>query len=322
MLTTAADIITRFAQENGIIIGACGPEPIRLWEDDNIETPFVRYTRRQRTDPRETLPEANSIIVIGAGYGRELAFEPDDKARGRFSVGAVGRDYHTVLTDLLDRLEITLLSAGFVFECRKSVDKGPLSEKALAVRAGLGWVGKHGLVISEAFGSFFNIGYMLTTLPLTPELSALVPSDTAVSPAGARCGRCNACLRACPGGALGETETKPSFDYKRCVSYLTQRKGPLSKDERVLLGNALYGCDICQKVCGYNQNAYVGRITDIDYIMPELDGLLTLTKEEYIERFGQTAIYWRGLEVLKRNAGIALENINANDNAYNEVNDK
>ncbi|MCL2836286.1 MAG: 4Fe-4S binding protein, partial [Defluviitaleaceae bacterium] len=217
------------------------------------------------------------------------------KPRGYFSLGAVGVDYHITLRAILKDLDALLRRKGFVFDSHISVDTGPLPEKLLAVKAGLGFIGKNGLCISDAFGSFFNIGYMITTLRIEPWHSTNTES----------CGECDRCVMACPGGALDGV-----YDFTRCISYLTQKKEEPGVSERRLMGLCLYGCDICQKACPYNANTYVGKIESQDYIAPELSELLALTKKDFDFKYKSTAIYWRGLENLKRNAAIALENYN------------
>jgi epoxyqueuosine reductase len=291
------------------IAGVCGAEPLEPWPGIGLGTggaPFIRYKPEQRLYPGNLLPGAASIIVLGIGCGRELSYEADEHPRGRFSVGAVGLDYHIALRALLDGLEDTLRKGGYIFECHKSVDTGPLPEKALAVKAGLGWLGRNGLLINDELGSFLNIGYMVTDIELT-ELESLIPLEI-FTEKGRFCGECNRCIKACPGAALIKTDEGTVFDYRKCVSYLTQKKGELAGDERRSIGLRLYGCDACQDACDYNRNAYIGKITDIDYIAPRLDEILNLTKAEYERRYKATAVYWRGLGVLKRNAAAALEN--------------
>jgi epoxyqueuosine reductase len=310
----AAELIKDYMRGKGIA-GVCGAGPLEPWPGMSGGAggaPFIHYKPEQRLYPGNLLPGARSIIVLGMGCGRELAYTPDAHPRGRFSVGAVGLDYHIGLRKLMDGLEDMLRKNGYVFECYKSADTGPLPETALAVKAGLGWRGRHGLVINDELGSFFNIGYMITDIELK-EFAALIPQEI-FSRKGQFCGDCNRCIKACPGAALIQTDTEAAegviFDYRKCVSYLTQKKGELSEAERASLGLSLYGCDACQNACDYNKNAYIGKLTDIEYVAPRLDAILELTKAEYDRRYKSTAIYWRGIGVLKRNAATALENWN------------
>jgi len=290
------NIIKSFAHEKGIIVGVCDAEPLEISESAE-HTPFFHYKPEVRANPSKMLTDARSIIVIGVGYNRELAFELDDEPRGRFSLGAVGLDYHYTLMGILDELETRLRLAGYVFECVKSVDTGPLPEKKLALKANLGWISRKGLVVSEKFGSFFNIGYMVTTLLVEPWVDLNFEEGD--------CGDCGICAAACPGRAIGGDSP---YRYRECISFLTQKKGALSADERRVMGSWLYGCDVCQKVCPYNANTYAGKIESIDAVMPRLDDILNLDKKEFNARYKSTAIYWRGLANLKRNAAVALEN--------------
>ncbi|MCL2407286.1 MAG: tRNA epoxyqueuosine(34) reductase QueG [Defluviitaleaceae bacterium] len=290
--------LLKFGEENGIIIGMCAVENLPAPAPVNI--PFFPYTHEQRRNPQTLLPTAKSAIVIGMGYNRQLNFDTDDKTRGRFSVGAVGLDYHIILRNVLLSLENNLIEEGFIFNSFISVDTGPLCERTLAVRAGLGYVGKHNLCISHKFGSFFNIGYMLTDFEAEDLNDCQDNYDS--------CGDCNACIRACPADALSES----GADYTKCISYLTQKKEELTDEEQRLIGTSLYGCDICQRACPMNLDTYVGEIYDIDYIMPILSDINSLTKSGFNDKFKSTAIFWRGLRILKRNAGYALRNLSEN----------
>ena len=305
-------LIKEFAFETGIIAGVCDAKPLENVRGpifkEPPQAPLLGYKLEQRRVPEGLLKGAKSIIVIGAGYNRELKFEPDNLPRGRISMSALGLDYHIMLRRYLKELEDRMVKAGYVFKSKISVDTGPLSEKVLAVKAGLGWIGKHGLCISDKFGSFFNIGYMLTTLHIDPWHDLNLTGNKGVEP-GMFCDNCDMCVKACPGEALGDGPVR--FDYTRCVSYLTQRDGELTPSQRKSMGTMLYGCDICQKICPMNLNTYVGKVTSQDYISPTIDSIMALDEQAFNNKYKGTAIHWRGLENLQRNAMVALENFKA-----------
>jgi epoxyqueuosine reductase len=154
-------------------------------------------------------------------------------------------------------------------------------------------------LISPRFGTFFNIGCLLTDLELTP---AAVSFEK--EPFGAVCGECRACIDACPAGVLSDFNR----NKKNCISCLTQTKEPLTEKQMRVMGNRLYGCDVCQTCCRYNAH-----IESIEAVQPKIAEILKLTNREFKEQYEKTAIGWRGLSVLKRNAVIAAANSGARD---------
>lgn len=210
-----------------------------------------------------------SIIVIGKPY-------PPSTFKNLSSL-ACGTDYHVTLTNILKELNSNLGLNGTIM-----VDNGPLIEKPLAVKAGLGHLGKNGLVISPTLGSFFNIGLIVTDTQLTPS----APS-TGSCPAD-----CRICQETCPSGDIA--------DKQKCVSYLTQKRGNIAKIEPVTLCNQLYGCDICQLCCPFN------KVTSPPTEVIDPVEILSMTEEYFDTRFGHTAMAWRGLRQLKRNARVII----------------
>jgi len=190
---------------------------------------------------------------------------------------------------LLEELAVRL-ACEKPFEYKIYSDTGHLNERGLAVQAGLGFVGKSGAVISKNFGSFFNIGYMLTDMEL-PSNDMTIPSA---------CGNCRRCIDACPGGAL-----ENGLDAHRCISYLTQKKDAPTAEESDIMGNWLYGCDICQDVCPFNTNVERCKVEEA---YPLLANCVDITDLEFERRYGERTLYWRGIEIFRRNAAIAVKN--------------
>jgi epoxyqueuosine reductase len=205
----------------------------------------------RRADPRHTMPEARSVVVVAHPYHQpDPPGAREDPSRGIIAQYARGRDYHRVVKRKLLRL-LDAIAAGAGGEGagavlgRAYVDTGPLLERELGQRAGLGWLGQNTLLIHPRHGSYFFLGALLLDLVLEPD-----------APLGKNhCGTCSACLTACPTGALlgRNADGAPVMDARRCISYLTiENRGPIPEPMRPLIGNRIYGCDICQEVCPFN----------------------------------------------------------------------
>jgi epoxyqueuosine reductase len=222
-----------------------------------------------------------------------------DGTLGYVSRYALGRDYHKVLRQRLADLARGLQQRIGPFGYRVCVDTAPVLERALAREAGLGWIGKHTNLIAREAGSFFFLGEILTDLPL--------PAD---APATAHCGSCQACLPACPTGAI---IAPYRLDARRCISYLTiESHGSIPPELRPLIGNRIYGCDDCQLVCPWNKFARAATHPDFT-VRHQLDsGALTAlfarTAREFDERMRGSAIYRLGYERWLRNIAVALGN--------------
>jgi len=210
----------------------------------------------RRLDPVAAQPSLRSALVVSHDYfpGDEAGAE-GDPARGVVARYARGRDYHRVIKGrlmvLLRWLEAEVGHA--LPAARASVDTGPVLERELARRAGLGWFGRNAMLIDPRRGSWFFLGTLLLELEMEPDPPFLED----------RCGSCRACIDACPTGALlgRDAAGAPIVDARRCISYLTiELRGPIPRDLRPLIGNRVFGCDICQEVCPWNADKFV-RIT-------------------------------------------------------------
>lgn len=254
----------------------------------------------KRIDPQRIMPEARAIVVAGLNYFRGH-LPSTEGLQGRVARYAWGDDYHTVMVTRLQRLAERIEEAiGRAVAHRAYVDTGPLLERELAQRAGLGWIGKNTNLIHPGLGSYFFLGELLLDIELEPD----APFD------GDRCGSCTACLEACPTGALVSPRT---LDARRCISYLTiEHQGSIPVELRPLMDDWIFGCDVCQEVCPWNRR-FAHRTNDPAFSAerPALDllDLLSLGEEEFRARFRDTPLSRPGRAGLLRNAAVALGNI-------------
>ena len=275
-----------------------------------------------RLDPRARWPELRSALVVTLRYATNEAEDvaPD---RGIVARYARGRDYHKVMKKkLLDLLRWLEAESGQRLEAARAyVDTGPVLERELAQRAGLGWQGRNTMLLHPRRGSYFFIGTLLTEL----ELDADAPF------AGEHCGTCSACVSACPTGALlGRDESgAPIMDATRCISYLTiEHRGAIPRELRPLIGNRVFGCDICQEVCPWNAPKFVQIATERDLNAdwrdaPErrhvpvdlprteaasLVDLMRMSREQWDVWTRGSAVRRAGYAGFKRNVAVALGN--------------
>jgi epoxyqueuosine reductase len=267
----------------------------------------------RRTDVTQVLEDAKTVIVCALNYNtadppsvEAAARAAGDGLRGWISRYAWGDDYHTRVGKKLQEL-LASMRAHFdgPWQARAYVDTGPVSERAAAQQAGLGWQAKNTCLINEKFGSWLFLGVMLTSLEFAP-------SDMAAgSPATDLCGNCRLCLDACPTDALVEPYV---MDARRCIAYLTiELREAIPEELRAPLGWHVFGCDICQDVCPWNRKAPITSIAAFHprekLLAPELSWLLSLTAEEFKQIFRGSPVRrtkWRGLI---RNACVAAGNL-------------
>jgi epoxyqueuosine reductase len=271
------------------------------------------------SDPHNLLPTARSIISLAMSYRQDsdAPLSTQGRPRGRISAYARGRDYHKVLKERMERVVAFIREqCGPQQPARTLVDTARILDRAAARRAGVGWVGKHTNIISKEAGSWVFLGEILTELELVPD-----------EPLRTNCGSCDLCLRACPTGAISAPYV---VENDRCISYLTiEHRGIIPRELRPLMGNWVFGCDICQEVCPPNlrlgpparrwppmgapsHTEFAAGPPDADGEMhpvsPELIPLLEITAEEFARRFGHTPVKRARREGLQRNAAIALGN--------------
>jgi len=265
--------------------------------------PWYTEARINRgTNPRELLPGAVSIISVAVNYlpgtsGREHL----TPGRGRLARYARGQDYHRILKDRLRRLVMDLsVNLGREIKFKIYVDDGPMLDREVASRAGLGFYGKNTNVLTS-IGSWVFLGQIITNLPLTPN-----------KPSRKSCGACNACIPACPTGAIIAPYT---IDSSRCISYLTiENRGPIPKELRHLVSDMVFGCDICQEVCPVNVTLATPTNESAFRVPEEVTGLdlcflLSLNEEGFQRRFKGSAVRRATRIGLQRNACVVLGNL-------------
>jgi epoxyqueuosine reductase len=283
-------------------------EALVRWLDRGDQAGMGYLGRRLETrlDPSQVFPGARSALCVALQYhplyieeGGERQPEPSGDLWRRVARYARGKDYHDVMGERLRALEERVHAAFPGCETRRYVDTGPVLERELAARAGMGAVGKNTMLLHPEGGSWFLLGELFLGLDLAPD-----------QPLADLCGSCTRCLDACPTGALAEPYR---LDSNRCISYWTiEHRGPLPPEARRMVGGWVFGCDVCQEVCPWNAGA-AGAVHPEMELPPErgeltLARLLRLPREEYVERFRGSPMKRAKLEGLQRNAAVAMGN--------------
>jgi epoxyqueuosine reductase len=253
-------------------------------------------SRTRRANPLEILPECKSILVLATPYSPPL---PMGEGLGvRVASYAWGADYHDVLPARMQELvQFIEEQVGGPVRNRYYTDTGPILERDLAQRAGIGWIGKNTCLINPKQGSYFLLSEILLDLPLEPDLPMVTD----------HCGTCTRCITACPTQCILPNRT---LDARRCISYLTiELKDDISTDLRPLIGDWAFGCDICQMVCPWNRFAVEGDSAfGTQNPSRSLTEELGLTPQEFNQRFRHTPIKRAKRRGYRRNVAVALGN--------------
>ena len=265
------------------------------------EMDYMARHGMKRARPAELVPGTLRVIAARMNYWPDAADAEAalaDPQRAYVSRYALGRDYHKLLRARLAKLA-ERIAAEIPHGYRVFVDSAPVLEVELATRAGLGWRGKHTLLLNRDAGSLFFLGEIFTDLPL--------PVD---APQTEHCGKCTACIDACPTGAI---VAPYRVDARRCISYLTiELKGAIPEDLRPMIGNRIYGCDDCQLVCPWNRFAHLTAEPDFAprnaLDSATLIELFAWTEADFLERTAGSAIHRIGFERWSRNIAVALGN--------------
>lgn len=295
------------------------------------DTPFVEYDLQKRINPKLINPNAKSIIAIAISYNKKLINNnkstiSTSNNRVNLSIGSIGIDYHEIITQKLQFIKNYLIQ-NYPIEALKNtsiqnniqadifVDTGPLVDREVAVRCGLGVIGKSGNLINKKLGSIIYIGYIITNIDLYP--TGIIHENY--------CGNCDSCIKACPSSSIPNISSTSNisshniFNYTTCISYLTQKK-ELNYQERFLIKKQLYGCDICQLVCPYNKGVYCEEFEYdlyLDKFYPSIESIFSMSNKQFKDTYKNQACGWRGKKILQRNAIIGLVNssyLNSNNN--------
>jgi epoxyqueuosine reductase len=312
----SAEGVKRHARELGFDL--CGIAPAETVPDSGRihewiargyagDMGYLPRTAARREDVRRVVPSARSVIVTGTLYNaqRPYSIAVDDPGEAVVSRHAWGDDYHEVVgRRLAALLEWMRRMQPSPFDAVAFVDTGPIHERAYAQMAGIGWIGKNGVVINRAIGSWLFLAEIVCSLDFEPD-----------APSSDRCGTCSLCLDACPTGALVQPRV---LDARRCVSYLTiELRRAIPEPLRRGVGTHAYGCDVCQDVCPWNQAAPCNDDPawqpreGLDH--PRLVDLWERTDEELERLVRGSAMTRAGTRGLRRNLAVALGNSAAPD---------
>jgi len=268
------------------------------------EMHYMARNLDKRLDPAKLLEGAKSVIVVGLNY-QSSADDTQRQGGGKVALYARYEDYHPFIKTRLHELaHFIKSSAADDMRFKVCVDSAPIAERAIALRAGLGFIGRNHMLINPHLGCRLLIGELVTTLDLEPDTAR--PGD---------CGNCSLCIDVCPTGALC---ADGRFDARKCINYLTiEYKGDIQPDLAAAMGDCLFGCEQCIDVCPYQLNAPACNNRDFEFhpdrAQLDLEHILRMDKESFDAVFADSPIKRAGLQALKGNARICLKNITSRD---------
>ena len=268
-------------------------------EKMNFLSGFEDKDIKKRIDPKKTMEDCKTIISIGVSYNTpsdKVPIKKDYIHKGVVSRSSWGEDYHAVLSRKLKKLSL-FIEQSLNGKTKFFVDTGSLIDREIARRAGIGYVGKNCSIINKEYGSYIFLGEILTDLHISPDKTV-----------DSLCGDCELCIKSCHANALEKPYT---LNAKKCISYLTQCKD-LPNEYYKKMGNSIYGCDACQRVCPKNKTALKSNHTEF-YPMewnayPDLVDVLNMDNRRFKDTFNKTSGGWRGKKNLQRNSIIAMGN--------------
>ena len=312
----SAERVKALARETGFdLCGIASPQipgeemaRFRAWVDEGYHAKMASMARHRevRADPRLLMKETRSIVCCAVLYNANLPKSTECRTTGHVWISryAWGDDYHNILRRMLAELagRVAETCAPFDLRWRACVDTAPLLERALAARAGLGWIGKNGALIDTRLGSYLFLGELLVNLDLPPG-----------EPVGDHCGECRLCMDACPGQAI----VAPGIvDSRRCASYLTiEHRGEFDEAARRAVTRNVFGCDICQDVCPWNRKApatdRAGFLPRDGAFNPAIGELAALDEAEFKKRFAGSPVPRCRYEGFRRNLAAVRDNAEA-----------
>lgn len=301
-------IVTEIAKELGFdLIGFSAAEELSeeyknfenwLEKDYQVDMQYMERNKEKRKDVKNILTTAKSVISLGLNYYTPEKYS-EDKSKGKISRYAWGKDYHLIIWDKLNHFVERLKKIDETFEAKTYVDTGPVMDKAWAIRSGIGWMGKHTNVINKEIGSWFFIANVITNFQFDYNF-----------PINDFCGSCTACLDACPTDAIVEEYI---VDANKCISYLTiENNGDIPEEFKGKFDNWIFGCDICQDVCPWNNK--FSKVTSEELFFPKhnnkeisFEEIDKMNQEEFSKQFNESPVKRTKLKGLKRNASFAAQ---------------
>ncbi len=292
-MSKTTDTIKQLATEEGIdLIGVANLDEINAFKDrlsvyKDKSIAFFSGDISDKVDYTKVWDQTKSIISFGILYKHDILIPDDMHSRGIIASFAHGEDYHIVLKHkakaLMSRINESLFSCNY----KIYIDTGVLSDRVMAYSAGLGFYGKNNFIINPQYGSFIFLGHILLDI-------GLEGNDRFME---SFCADCRKCIDACPTNAIKEDR---QFDHNKCISYLTQK----GINENTY--GYLYGCDICQNACPFNQGGpmtnHAEFITSPENAYPKLTEIISLDQKAFLKKYGKSTLRWRGLKTLKANA--------------------
>lgn len=305
--------LLKYSKEVGIdIVSVTDSKPLDRIEDyliyrkeSGIITEFEESQIKKRIDPKEIMKNCKSVIVVGISYNVDYCRDSTIKVKGSLSKSSWGEDYHRVLMRKMEGL-VERISQDEEMNYLIFSDTGPLVDRELAFKSGIGYYGKNCSIINDRLGSFIFLGYILTDMYIQRDTGNFI----------SKCGECRLCIDACPTGAL----TEYKLDAKKCISYLTQTKDTISEELAGKMGIKIYGCDTCQMVCPKNKG--VEKNLNSQFLpvktggVIDIEELILMSKSEFRLKYGSMSGSWRGKTILIRNSLIALINMNQKEHHY------
>jgi epoxyqueuosine reductase len=311
-MKTREQIVADLAKSIGFdLVGISTADTLKKHIDDSITTfdlnylngmPWLNKERLIRGGtPTQLISNAKSVIVVGVNYQKPYSddsqFAKDNN--GRIAMYAQWEDYHVTIKQMLKDYKVSIeQELDIELEGRIFVDDGSLLEKGFAEKAGIGWFGKHTNIINQVYGSWIFLGALVTDLELIPN-----------EPVKKNCGKCELCIVACPTNAI---VAPYQLDANKCISFLTiENKGAIPHELRPLIGDWVFGCDICQDMCPVNDKKHI--ISNVKFIEKttstlDLVEILYMNQEDFSIRFNKSPIKRSKLHGLQRNACVALGN--------------
>lgn len=263
------------------------------------DVPF-NYDPEKACDPKYLLESVDTIITIALPYYKSCdRLERLNDNEVYFSSSSWGKDYHLVLKEKIDKM-VTFLKKDYPnLEYVECIDTKAIDDRFWAYKSGIGFFGKNGMIINDKYGSYIFIGNLLTNLDLK--------IDNQVTKVKKGCFNCNKCVTNCPTQAIREQ----GINSRKCLSYVTQKKGTLTETEKEKMNKCIYGCDICMSVCPYNQKVKEGyhefKPTGIEFI--NINTFKSMSNKEFKKRYGSLSGSWRGKNNVERNIKIYQEKI-------------